>query len=539
MLTRLTLVTWFVSCLILPVAGARAGDWPQWGGTGNRNLVSDETGLPDSFKPGKKSPSGRGIDMSTTKNVKWVAKLGTFAYGNPTISNGKVFVGTDDITLADDPRFKRSKGGLVKCLDEETGELLWQLAIPKRPDSRLPEKTHFTHQHLGVCSSPTVDGNRVYVVTSAADIVCLDVNGQADGNDGPFVDEATYMVPDGEPPLELKPSDADIIWRFDPIDEIGVVPHDAASCALLVSGDVVYSGTSNGVDEAHTSVLAPLAPSLIGLDKRTGRLVATDDAKIGTRMYHAQWCSPSLGEVNGKKLIFLGGGDGVCYAFEAISTALQNPTHLKQVWSFDCLPRDFRYRDGKLIDYYDGDRRKERRRRPHGNVNDGTFMGPSQIIATPVFTNGRIYVAIGQDPAHGNGRGMFYCIDATKKGDITESGCIWKYADVQRTMSTVAVYDGLVYIPDVTGMLQCLDADTGQCIWKFDTKAETWGGPLLADGKLYMGNKKSYHILAAGRELNPLSEIRLGAPAYSTAVAANGVVYVTSQRYLWAVQQDP
>ena len=115
-------------------------------------------------------------------------------YGNPTISNGRVFVGTDDVTLADDPRFKRSKGGLVKCLDEETGKLLWQLAIPKRPDSRLPEKTHFTHQHLGVCSSPTVDGDRVYVVTSAADIVCLDVNGQANGNDGPFLDEASYMV---------------------------------------------------------------------------------------------------------------------------------------------------------------------------------------------------------------------------------------------------------------------------------------------------------------------------------------------------------
>ena len=106
-------------------------------------------------------------------------------------------------------------------------------------------------------------------------------------------------------------------------------------------------------------------------------------------------------------------------------------------------------------------------------------------------------------------------------------------------MSTVAVADGLLYIPDVTGMLQCLDADTGQCIWKYDTNAETWGGPLLADGKLYLGNKKSYYILAAGRELNVLSEIRLGSPAYSTAVAANGVVYVTSQRYLWAVSPTP
>ena len=74
---------------------------------------------------------------------------------------------------------------------------------------------------------------------------------------------------------------------------------------------------------------APLAPSMIGLDKRTGQLVAVDDAQIGKRMYHAQWCSPSLGKVDGKELIFLGGGDGVCYAFEAISTPLAEPANRK------------------------------------------------------------------------------------------------------------------------------------------------------------------------------------------------------------------
>ena len=47
---------------------------------------------------------------------------------------------------------------------------------------------------------------------------------------------------------------------------------------MLIHGELLYLSTSNGVDEPHTSVLAPQAPSLIGLDKHTGRLVATDDA---------------------------------------------------------------------------------------------------------------------------------------------------------------------------------------------------------------------------------------------------------------------
>ena len=33
------------------------------------------------------------VDMSTTKNIKWVAKLGSQAYGNVTIANGRVFAG--------------------------------------------------------------------------------------------------------------------------------------------------------------------------------------------------------------------------------------------------------------------------------------------------------------------------------------------------------------------------------------------------------------------------------------------------------------
>jgi outer membrane protein assembly factor BamB len=104
-------------------------------------------------------------------------------------------------------------------------------------------------------------------------------------------------------------------------------------------------------------------------------------------------------------------------------------------------------------------------------------------------------------------------------------------------MATVTVADGLVYAADIAGKLHCLDADTGQCYWVHDAAAETWGGALLADGKLYFGTKRQFYILAAGKELEILSEVGLGSPAYSTPIAANGVVYVTSQRYLWAVEK--
>lgn len=524
--------------LIGPVAvwmttgGARAADWPQWGGRNSRNMVSEETGLPDSFEPGKKMPSGRGIDPATTKNVKWTARLGSAAYGNPTVARGKVFLGTDDLTVSEDPRFTRSKGGLVKCLDEATGELVWQLVCPKR--SNIPKEMHFSHQHLGVCSSPTVDGGRVYVVSSAGDVLCLDVDGQADGNDGPYADEGQYLASHGKKPVDLSERDGDILWRFDPIEELGVFVHDAASCSVLVHGDVVYLSTSNGVNEAHDAVIAPEAPAMIALDKRTGRLVARENEGISARLFHCQWSSPSLAEVDGKALVLFGGGDGVCYAFEALADVPKEPADLKLVWSYDCNPPEYKYRDGKPIPYYEGDKRK----RYSTNENDGKYVGPSQIIATPVFHAGQVYVAIGQDPAHGRGKGLLHCIDATQTGDVTATGKIWSYDGLDRSMATVTIADGLVYASDVAGRLHCLDADTGQVYCVHDLGAETWGGALVADGKLYIGNKRQFFILAAGREPKVLSQLRLGSPAYSTPIAANGVVYVASQRYLWAVAQE-
>lgn len=514
-------------------AAACADDWPQWGHTDNRNAVCAEKGLTETFVPGERDPKVGGIRMETTKNVRWVVPLGSHAYGNPTVAGGRVFVGTDDEILQGDTRLPRAKGGMVQCFDEATGKPLWQLAVP--PRKRLPKDCHFPMQHLGTCSSPAVDGERLYVVTNTDEVLCLDVRGQANGNDGTFQDEGQFMAGPDRPGVSLRPSDGDIIWKYDVVTEAKVVPHDVASCAPLVHGDFLYLSTSNGVDTSHERALAPDAPAFIALEKNTGKLAAFENEGISRRMWHTQWGSPSLGRVGDKTLVFVGGTDGFCYAFEALSKAPAGPEPLKKAWSYDANPPEFRLRDGKPIHYMSGDRR----RKDGPNKSDGTYLGPSEIIATPVFYKDRVYVAIGQDPAHGRGRGLLHCIDATKTGDITQTGRIWTYDGLDRSMSNVTIADGLVYVPDVAGRVHCLDAETGKVVWVYETKAEMWGTALVADGKVYLGTQKGLFVLAAGREAKLLARISLGSPVYTAPIAANGTVFVASERYLWAVQQSP
>lgn len=525
-----------IPLVLLALWGAvsRAEDWPQWGGNDpGRNMVSAERGLPESFVAGRAGDDGAGIDLATTERVRWVFHVGSYAYGNPSVARGRVVVGTDDSTLRDEGRLRKTGAGMVQCVDEATGKLLWRLVTPKRGMDRLPEGAHFGQQRFGTCSAAAIIGDRVYVVTSADEVVCLDLDGLADGNDGPFTDEGQYMAGPGNAPVPLGARDADIIWVYDIISEAGVCPHDAASCSPLVRGRFLYVGTSNGVDEPHEKCLRPQAPSLIVLDRETGKLVATDDEKLGTRMYHALWSPPSMGRVGGRDLVFFGGGDGVCYAFLAPDAVPRSPVHLEKVWWYDCNPDRYKYdENGQAIPYYRGDKRKKF----STNKSDGTYVGPSQIIATPVFHEGRVYVPIGQDPAHGRGRGLLHCIDATGSGDITKTGAVWTYDGIERSLSAVAVAGGLVYAPDLSGKLHCIEEASGKVVWVQDTGAETWGTPLVADGKVYLGTRKGLFVFAAGRKPTKLAEVHLGGSSYGTPVVANGVLYVTSQRYLWAVK---
>src|SRR4030095_809669 len=92
-----------------------------------------------------------------------------------------------------------------------------------------------------------VDGDRVYIVSNRCEVLCLDVRGQANGNDGPYKDETKVCVCESDEPVQLAPRDADILWRFDMLRDLPVFPHDASNCSVLIHGDNVYVGTANRV----------------------------------------------------------------------------------------------------------------------------------------------------------------------------------------------------------------------------------------------------------------------------------------------------
>jgi outer membrane protein assembly factor BamB len=179
----------------------------------------------------------------------------------------------------------------------------------------------------------------------------------------------------------------------------------------------------------------------------------------------------------------------------------------------------------------------ERRQDSLNTMQDGRWTGMSEIIATPAFFNNRVYVAIGRDPEHGRGRGALYCIDAAKTGADNPAAKVWCYQGLDRSLSTVSIADGLLYIADVAGRVHCLDANSGQLYWVHETNSEIWSSTFVADGKVYVPTNKHLWVLAAGKTAKVLDQINLGAPMCATPVVANGTLYIASTKYLWAVKQ--
>ncbi len=466
--------SWAIPMAICLGAAVEAADWPMWGGRPDRNMVSDAKGLPTEW------------DVTTKKNIRWVAELGERTYGTPVVSGGKVFIGTNNGR----PRDANIKGdrGVLMCFDAGDGRFLWQAVHEK-----LANPEAYDWPEIGVCSVPCVVGDRLYYVSNRGELICLDTEGFYDGeNDGPLRTER-----------RAGKTDADVVWSLDMLKELGVVPHQASASPPMVMGDLVYVITGNGIDEDKEKVKAPGAPSFIAVDRHSGKVV-WKDASPGDRILEGQWSAAAGGVVGDRKQVVFPGGDGWLYAFD--------PTAGRPLWKFD------------------GNAHKPQAEKDQRN----------HFIATPVIFENKVFVCIGQNPENGKGPGALWAIDATKTGDVTASAVIWKLTDKEftRSISTVAIGDGLLYAAELNGYLNCLEVSTGKRIWRQDLEGSVWASPLIADGKVYIANEDGdVMVLQHGRQVKVLAKNSMNETVHATVSPADGVLYIATMSKLYAIGQ--
>lgn len=712
----------------------RPGDYTQLGRWGARNNVVENRALPETWNPGKFDRKTGVWDATTAQNVKWVAQLGSQAYGNPVVANGRVLVGTNN-SAGHLQRFPANLDmGVLLCFRESDGELLWQYTCDKLPTGRVHD-----WPLMGICSAPLLERDRAWLVSSQGKVLCMDMAGFRDKRDDGLPRPTTYRLfrtevsrlnqldqgglgetlnedlhkiqwsctpacsgslqtyrslrsiviepgrkwkivwsynlghklgtiqgdryfdvelvgdqllcqvrsvgeeaPIGSivrlpaeiypPPdvdgairllqpffngygidlqnafavekhatstewsfqveqqgrkrrftlirnehmmhcveqlVDIDPQEADVLWEFDMMKELGISQHNMCTCPPTCWGHTLFICTSNGVDESHVAVAAPQAPSFIAMDKHTGKVLWTDNSP-GANIQHGQWSGPAVGVLGGVPQVIFPGGDGWVYSFHAADHADGKPQLL---WKFDVNPKD-------------------------AVLELGGRGTRNEVIALPMIYDGRVYVSTGQDPEHGEGRGELWCLDPTKRGDISRqlvvdrndrnrviphrrvrailpemeeilidnpnSGVIWNYNHVDhngdreegfeevyhRSLSSVAIKNDLLIAADFSGLVHCLNAKTGQVYWQHDMLAAIWSSPLIVGNRIFMcdedGDVTIFPLTPYARPdkeatayigVEHLAEINMINSVYTTPIVAGDTLYIANRSHLFAIGQ--
>ncbi|MDZ4849794.1 MAG: PQQ-binding-like beta-propeller repeat protein [Pirellulaceae bacterium] len=498
-------------------------DWPQWGGTPDRNNTPVDAKIPASW------------DVKQGTNILWSAALGSESYGNPVVANGKVYVGTNNGKGYLTRYPSNIDLGVLVCFDEKDGKFLWQHSSEKLATGRVND-----WPDQGICCAPMIDGERGWFVTSRGEVVCFDTEGFRDKeNDGPFKQEAFE-----------NDEEADVIWKLDMMKDLKVFQHNMCSCSVTSAGDFLFVNTSNGVDEGHIAIPEEKSPSFICLNRDTGAVLWTDNSP-GSNILHGQWSSPAYGVFGGQAQVLFGGGDGWLYSFDPAGDNGKS----KLLWKFDCNPKNSFY----------------------------TLIGATRnhLIATPVVYDGLVYIAVGEDPEHGEGHGHLWCIDPTKRGDVSptivynsanpqvpiahkrlqalvekdgdlerdnpNSAAVWHYVGnnpkdfeqaMHRTCGTASIKNDMLVLADFAGLVHCLDVKTGNAFWTYDMLAASWASALIVGDLIYVSDEDGdISIFKLAKEFEMVGEINMGSSVYTTPIVANDTLFIANRNRIYAIKE--
>lgn len=488
-------------------------------GAGQRRPLGNVGKLPEDWNPGQFDRRTDKWLSESARSIKWVARLGSQTFGAPVVAGGKIFVGTNNNGPAYIPRYPATIDlGCLLCFREADGEFLWQHSSEKLPTGRVHDLSM-----QGIQCSPWVEGERAWFVSNRGEVICLDTRGFEDQeDDGEKFEESSILSvrhDNGDEasliadldrkqldaPLErfiaerwtFKPADyrvevvelgqawrvasradadaptlavnrdfwglriarlnaqpdpheADVVWRLDMMEKFGARQHGNSLCCVTVWKETLFVCTGNGVDAGHIKIPAPDAPSFAAVDKATGKVMWTSNLP-GKNIHHGNWSSPAVGMLGGVPQVIFNGGDGWTYSFHAEESHAGQP---RLLWRFDTNAKDSKLQLG----------------------GRGTRNEP---IGAPVLHEDRVYITTGQDAEHGEGPACIWCLDPTKRGDVSA-----ELAVLSADPKTIIPHDRIQAVQPEKGQLAIANPNSA-VVWKYVGDDQNSDGKLEVDEQMH------------------------------------------------------
>lgn len=218
-------------------------------------------------------------------------------------------------------------------------------------------------------------------------------------------------------------------------------------------------------------------PKVVALDAQTGK-IAWEVQRPNDAKSKFSFCTPSLIVVDGQPQVIAPGSDGVL----AIA-----PASGSVIW--------------QLI-----------------------YSGYS-VIPKPIYHHGLVFLSTSYDTP------SMLAIDPTGKGDVTQTHLKWSLTKSVPHTASMLADEGLIYSVSDGGIAMCVDAQTGEVIYKERVGGNFSASPILVGNKIYYTNEAGVTtVIATGRQYKVLAENDLGERTLaSAAVDGNALIMRTAE----------
>jgi outer membrane protein assembly factor BamB len=288
--------------------------------------------------------------------------------------------------------------------------------------------------------------------------------------------------------------DGKVLWQRSLTEEYGRISgYGGRVTSPIVADDLVIVGMLNSSwgDQGKGGC------RFLAMNKLSGEVVWWSEP--GGAPLDTFYSVPVVATINGQKLLISGGADGGVYAMK-LNTG-------EKVWTY-------------------------------------TF-GTGAINCSPVVDGSLVYIGHGEESPDSESLGRVICLDASQVAG-GEPKLVWKKDGLKARYASPALdpRTGRLYIPDEAGRLYCLDAKSGKQFWRFSFGRGSRGSPVLADGKIYIGEVNSrFHILRPGDKECESLHTQLFVPREGNAdvelngspAVANGRVYLTTSDEIFCI----
>jgi outer membrane protein assembly factor BamB len=235
---------------------------------------------------------------------------------------------------------------------------------------------------------------------------------------------------------------------------------------------------------------------VIALDKKTGKTIWKTDRprELNDKVepvYRKAYITPIVIEVGGKELLISNGAQA-CIAYD-VNTG-------EEVWRF--------------------------------------FYGEDSTVVMPLFYDGIVYINSGWVVTQGTPYfARMFAVNPSGRGDITQSGLIWKTEVNVPQISTPVIVDGKIYMVEEKGFASCLDAKTGKVFWKEKLDGNYNVSPIYAAGNIYFINTQGKTtIIQRGDSLNILATNKIEGIVKATPAFVSGQMILRTDKFLYLIK---